>query len=189
MRHTLLCVFVGHMTRGDRKSQVRPCFCFCTADFLSLLAYESAEQKPKCCLTWDFPSALLMTFVVKKLYVYVTKLKISTWIFSISVIPSSSSSFKRFKQVLNCFKRTAFYVLTKIGSFLGFWGWSKLLFPGKAKAATYMFLWVGLNSWNVIALFRVCRWSSRPTVTNDRLPTGMENQWPVGEPMTGFFVQ
>ena len=35
-------------------------------------------------------------------------------------------------------------------------------------------------SWNIIAFLRVRCWSSRPTVTNDRQPTGMENQWPVG---------
>ena len=37
-----------------RNPGVRQCWVFCTADFLSLLAYESAEQKPKHCLTWDF---------------------------------------------------------------------------------------------------------------------------------------
>ena len=34
----------------DKKSQVRQCLGFSTADVLSLLAYESAEQKPKHCL-------------------------------------------------------------------------------------------------------------------------------------------
>ena len=38
----------------DRKSQVR----LSLADFLSSLAYESAVEKPKYCLTWDFLSAL-----------------------------------------------------------------------------------------------------------------------------------
>ena len=38
------------INRPDRKSQVVQCFGFCTADFWSLLAYESAEQKPKHCL-------------------------------------------------------------------------------------------------------------------------------------------
>ena len=37
--------------RADRKSQVRQCLSFCTADFWPALAYESAEQKPKHCLT------------------------------------------------------------------------------------------------------------------------------------------
>ena len=41
----------GKITAADRKSQVRHCLGFCTADFLSSLAYESAEQKPKHCLT------------------------------------------------------------------------------------------------------------------------------------------
>ena len=35
-------------------------------------------------------------------------------------------------------------------------------------------------SWNVIALLRVHRWSSWLTVTNDRWPTCIENQSPVG---------
>ena len=35
---------------ADRKSQVGQCLDFCTADFWSLLAFESAEQKPKHCL-------------------------------------------------------------------------------------------------------------------------------------------
>ena len=34
------------VSRADRKSQVRQCLGFCTADFLSSLANESAEQKP-----------------------------------------------------------------------------------------------------------------------------------------------
>ena len=34
---------------------------FCTADFLSSLVNESAEQKPKHYLSLDFPSTLLMT--------------------------------------------------------------------------------------------------------------------------------
>ena len=37
--------------RTDRKSQVKQCLGFSTADFLSSLAYESAEQKPEHCLT------------------------------------------------------------------------------------------------------------------------------------------
>ena len=36
---------------ADMKSRVRQCLGFCTADFLSLLAYETGEQKPKHCLT------------------------------------------------------------------------------------------------------------------------------------------
>ena len=51
----------GHfMSKADGKSQVRQCMGFCTADFWSPLAYESAEEKPKHCLTWYFLSALLM---------------------------------------------------------------------------------------------------------------------------------
>ena len=42
---------------GSLNSQVRKCLGFCIADFLSLLAYESADQNPKYCLTWDFLSA------------------------------------------------------------------------------------------------------------------------------------
>ena len=38
--------------------QVRHCLGFSTADFGSSLAYESAEEKPKHCLTRDFLSAL-----------------------------------------------------------------------------------------------------------------------------------
>ena len=34
------------ITRADRKSQVKQCLGFLTADFLSLFAYESAEQNP-----------------------------------------------------------------------------------------------------------------------------------------------
>ena len=43
------CLF-GHaapvnvISKAEGKSQDRQCLCFCTADFLSLLAYESAEQ-------------------------------------------------------------------------------------------------------------------------------------------------
>jgi len=39
------------INRADRKYQVRQYLGFCTADFWSLLAYESAEQKPKHHLT------------------------------------------------------------------------------------------------------------------------------------------
>ena len=43
-------------------------FGFCTADFLSLLAYESAEQKPKHCLTSGFliPLILLRLFTQRQ---------------------------------------------------------------------------------------------------------------------------
>ena len=39
------------MVVADRKSQVWQCLGFCTADFWSSLASESAAQKPKYCLT------------------------------------------------------------------------------------------------------------------------------------------
>ena len=42
------------------ESQVRKCLGFCRSDICSSLAYESAEQKHKHCLTWDFLSALVM---------------------------------------------------------------------------------------------------------------------------------
>jgi len=48
------------MARGSEKSQVRQCLDFCTAYFQSSLACESAGQKPKHCLTWDFSQPLLM---------------------------------------------------------------------------------------------------------------------------------
>ena len=44
--------------RAERKSQIRQCMGFCKADILSSMANESAEQKPKPCLAWDFLSAL-----------------------------------------------------------------------------------------------------------------------------------
>ena len=56
------------MSRADRKSQVRQCLGFCTPDFWSLFAYESAEEKPKHCLTWDFLSALLMSYLVSSVF-------------------------------------------------------------------------------------------------------------------------
>ena len=40
--------------RGMRNSGVRQCLGFCTADFWSSLAYESAEQKTKNCLNQGF---------------------------------------------------------------------------------------------------------------------------------------
>ena len=52
------------VTRADRKSQVRQHLRFCTADYWALLAYESAKQKPKHCLTWDFLSALAVTYLI-----------------------------------------------------------------------------------------------------------------------------
>ena len=39
------------INRAHRKSQVMQCLGFCTANFWSSLAYASAEQKPKHCLT------------------------------------------------------------------------------------------------------------------------------------------
>ena len=50
------------INRVDRKSQVRQCLGFCAADIWSLLAYESAEQKPKHFLTWDLLSALAIKY-------------------------------------------------------------------------------------------------------------------------------
>ena len=41
------------ITRADGKSQVKQCFGFCTTDFRTSFAYESAEQKPKHWITWD----------------------------------------------------------------------------------------------------------------------------------------
>ena len=43
--------FAKLTSRAVRKSQVRQCLGRCTAAFWSLLVYESAEQKPKHCLT------------------------------------------------------------------------------------------------------------------------------------------
>ena len=40
-------VRIQFITRSDRKSQVRQCLGFCTADIWTLLAFESAKQKPK----------------------------------------------------------------------------------------------------------------------------------------------
>ena len=50
-----------HVTRGIRNPGVRQCLCFCTVDFWSSLAYESAEQKPKHCLTPGFLIPLHVT--------------------------------------------------------------------------------------------------------------------------------
>ena len=50
---------VGNLKLGDIE-------VFCTADFWSSCAYESAEQKPKHCLTWDFLSALHMYSVKRE---------------------------------------------------------------------------------------------------------------------------
>ena len=60
-RHSLTC-------RGGRKSQVRQCLGFWTADFWYSVAYESAEQKPKHCLTWDYLSALLTWHLLVRTY-------------------------------------------------------------------------------------------------------------------------
>ena len=57
----MVVFFDSPIDRADRKSQVRQCLDLCTAVFCSLLAYESAEQKPKHFLTWDFLSALPIT--------------------------------------------------------------------------------------------------------------------------------
>ena len=43
--------FFSEIIRADGKSQVRQCLGFCSADFWSSLAYKSAQQKPKHCLT------------------------------------------------------------------------------------------------------------------------------------------
>ena len=37
---------IGLIGRADRKSQVRQCWGFSTADFCTSFAYESAEEKP-----------------------------------------------------------------------------------------------------------------------------------------------
>ena len=51
-------------TRAERKSQVRQCLVFCTADFWFSLAYESAEQKPKHCLTPGFLIPLTVSHTI-----------------------------------------------------------------------------------------------------------------------------
>ena len=48
------------MNRGISNPGVRQCLGFCTAEFWSSLAYESAEQKPKHCLTPGFLMPLVM---------------------------------------------------------------------------------------------------------------------------------
>ena len=53
------------LIRADRKSQVRKCFGFCTADFGSLLAYESAEQNSQT-LPWLETSYQLCSWSSKK---------------------------------------------------------------------------------------------------------------------------
>ena len=50
-----------YRTRGIRNPGVRQCLGFCTADFLFSLAYESADQKPKHCLTPGFLIPLYIT--------------------------------------------------------------------------------------------------------------------------------
>ena len=57
LKHDRQLQWPPHINRADRKSQVRQCLCFCTADFCISFAYKSAEQKRKHCLTWDFLSA------------------------------------------------------------------------------------------------------------------------------------
>ena len=49
MSHLYSVERCSQIIRADRKSQVRQCLGFYTADFWSSLAYESAEQKPKHC--------------------------------------------------------------------------------------------------------------------------------------------
>ena len=48
------------IVRACEKSRVRQCCYFCTADFQSSFACESAVQKPKHCLTWDFSLPLFI---------------------------------------------------------------------------------------------------------------------------------
>ena len=60
------------------ESRVRECLGFGTTDFWFSLAYESAEQKPKHWLTWDFSSAL-STSVLSALF------PIPTWLNSVEL--------------------------------------------------------------------------------------------------------
>ena len=53
--------FYSITTRNIRNPGVWQCLGFCTADFWSLLANESAEQKPKHCLTPGFLIPLITT--------------------------------------------------------------------------------------------------------------------------------
>ena len=48
------------IARGIRNPGVRQCLGFCSGDFWSSLAYESAEQKPKHCLTPGFLIPLMV---------------------------------------------------------------------------------------------------------------------------------
>ena len=48
------------MSRGIRNPGVGKCLGFCTTDLWSSLAYESAEQKPKHCLTPGFLIPLII---------------------------------------------------------------------------------------------------------------------------------
>ena len=85
------------MIRADKKSQVRQYLGFGTADFWSSLAYESAEQKPKHCLTWDFLSALLMMlhFALPDWLTLASSLPSSPlqqWFFSDSFEPAEKST-------------------------------------------------------------------------------------------------
>ena len=50
----------GLINRGIRNPGVRQCLGFCAADLWSSFAYESAEQKPKHCLTPGFLIPLLI---------------------------------------------------------------------------------------------------------------------------------
>ena len=78
---------LNNIIRADGKSQVRQCLGFCAADFLSLLTYESAEEKPKHCQTWDFLSALKKMYTIGKIarenYLLFTQLGVNnnwTWL-------------------------------------------------------------------------------------------------------------
>ena len=53
-------LFLSLVIRGIRNPGFRQCLGFCTVDFWSSLAYESAEQKPKHSLTPGFLIPLLV---------------------------------------------------------------------------------------------------------------------------------
>ena len=84
------------MTRSDRKSQVRKCLGFCTADFGSSLAYESAKQKPKHCLI----SRFLMPLPMNQLEAVVESV---TETFSWQVIPRDQGFSTNFGHLKNIF--------------------------------------------------------------------------------------
>ena len=66
------------ISRGSEKSQIRQCLGFCTAEFWPLLVYESAVQKPKHCLTWDFSLPLVITNVGQPCQVTIVTLYLIT---------------------------------------------------------------------------------------------------------------